>query len=168
LADVITFNDANPTLEEPTGYADQSTLIVSAATTGYNPSYYQSLAFGKELGATRGIDAALETYSLDALVLPAPGYATGPAAIAGYPIVTVPLGFYPDNVTIGSRGPSTVYPAPGVPIGLSFIGTAWSEYELIGFGYAYEQRTQTRLQRLAYAAAIPTTQLADVIGSRSS
>lgn len=81
--------------------------------------------------------------------------------------LTVPLGFYPDNVTIGSAGPNTVYPAPGVPIGLSFLGTAWSEYELIGFGYAYEQYTQTRLQRLAYTAAIPTTQLADVIGSSS-
>lgn len=81
--------------------------------------------------------------------------------------LTVPLGFYPDNVTIGTAGPNTVYPAPGVPIGLSFLGTAWSEYELIGFGYAYERRTQTRLQRLAYAAAIPTTQLGDVMGSGS-
>lgn len=80
----------------------------------------------------------------------------------------VPLGFYPDNVTIGSAGPNTVYPAPGIPIGLSFFSTAWSEYELVGFGYAYEQRTQTRLQRLAYAAAIPTTQLADVMSSGSS
>ncbi|KAF8549237.1 amidase signature enzyme [Imleria badia] len=168
LADVITFDNANPTLEEPTGYTDQSILISSEATTGFNASYYQSLAFDKELGATRGIDAALATYSLDALVLPAPGYTTVPAAIAGYPIVTVPLGFYPDNVTIGSAGPNTVYPAPGVPIGLSFLGTAWSEYELIGFGYAYEQCTQTRLQRRAYTAAIPTTQLADVMGSGSS
>lgn len=54
-------------------------LISSEATTGFNASYYQSLAFDKELGATRGIDAALATYSLDALVLPAPGYTTVPA-----------------------------------------------------------------------------------------
>ncbi|KAG8215943.1 amidase signature enzyme [Butyriboletus roseoflavus] len=168
LADVITFDNINPTLEEPAGYTGQSTLIASEATTGFNASYYQSLAFDKELGATNGIDAALKMYSLDALVLPAPGFTTVPAAIAGYPIVTVPLGFYPDNVTIGSAGPNTVYPAPGMPIGLSFFSTAWSEYELIGFGYAYEQCTQTRLQRLAYPAAIPTTQLADVIGSGSS
>ena len=83
------------------------------------------------------------------------------------PCPAVPLGFYPDNVTIGSAGPNTVYPAPGIPIGLSFLGTAWSEFELIGFAYAYEQRTQTRLQRRAYAAAIPTTQLADVMSSWS-
>ncbi|KAH0831044.1 amidase signature domain-containing protein [Lanmaoa asiatica] len=175
LADVITFDNANPTLEEPTGYTDQSTLIASEATTGFNASYYQSLAFGKELGATRGIDASLEAYSLDALVLPAPGFTTVPAGkshrralFVVIMLITLPLGFYPDNVTIGSAGPNTVYPAPGVPIGLSFLGTAWSEYELIGFGYAYEQRTQTRLQRRAYAAAIPTAQLADVISSGSS
>ncbi|KAG9313685.1 amidase signature enzyme [Chiua virens] len=165
LADVITFDNANPALEEPPGYTGQSILVESEATTGFNASYYQSLAFDKELGATRGIDAALQAYSLDALVLPAPGYTTVPAAIAGYPIITVPLGFYPDNVTIVSAGPNTVYPAPGIPIGLSFLGTAWSEYKLIGFGYAYEQRTQTRLQHLAYPAAIPTTQLVDVMGS---
>jgi amidase len=164
LEDLIMFDNNNPTLEEPTGYTDQSILIESQATTGFNASYYQSLAFDKELGATYGIDAALKTYALDALVLPAPGYTTVPAAIAGYPIVTVPLGFYPENVTIGSAGPETVYPAPGVPIGLSFLGTAWSEYSLVSFAYAYEQKTQTRLQRKAYAAAIPTTQLVDVIG----
>ncbi|KAG1743677.1 amidase signature enzyme [Suillus paluster] len=164
LEELIVFDSNNPTLEEPTGYADQSILIESQATTGFNASYYQSLAFDMELGATRGIDAALKMYALDALVLPAPGFTTVPAAIAGYPIVTVPLGFYPENVTIASAGPNTVYPAPGVPIGLSFLGTAWSEYSLVGFAYAYEQKTQTRLQRKAYAAAIPTTQLADVIG----
>ncbi|KAH7881680.1 amidase signature enzyme [Phlebopus sp. FC_14] len=164
LADLIIFDDNNPSLEEPTNYTDQSILIESEATTGFNSSYYDSLAFDKELGATRGIDAALEMWTLDALVLPAPGYTTVPAAIAGYPIVTVPLGFYPDNVTIQSAGPNTVYPAPGVPIGLSFLGTAWSEYALIGFAYAYEQKTQTRLMRKAYEAAIPTTQLCDVMG----
>ncbi|KAH7910545.1 amidase signature domain-containing protein [Hygrophoropsis aurantiaca] len=164
LEELIMFDNANPSLEEPTNYTDQSELIASQATTGFNATYYASLAFDKELGATRGIDAALEMYSLDALVLPAPGYTTVPAAIAGYPIVTVPLGFYPENVTIGSAGPVTFYPAPGMPIGLSFLGTAWSEYELVGYAYAYEQKTMTRLQRKAYVAAIPTTQLVDVIG----
>ena len=86
------------------------------------------------------------------------------AAIAGYPIVTVPLGFYPDNVTIGSAGPLTLYPAPGVPFGLSFLGTAFSEFKLIGYAFAYEQKTKTRLARRAFPAAIPQTQLKDVIG----
>ncbi|KAH7929278.1 amidase signature enzyme [Leucogyrophana mollusca] len=165
LEELIMFDNQYPSLEEPTNYTDQSELIASQATTGFNASYYASLAFDKELGATRGIDAALEMYTLDALVLPAPGYTTVPAAIAGYPIVTVPLGFYPENVTIGSAGPVTYYPAPGMPIGLSFLGTAWSEYDLVGFAYAYEQKTMTRLDRKAYAAAIPATQLADVMGA---
>lgn len=78
--------------------------------------------------------------------------------------MTLPLGFYPSNVTIGSAGPETVYPAPGVPLGLSFLGTAFDEFNLIGLAYAYEQATQTRLQRKAFAAAVPTTQLVDIVG----
>ncbi|TFK55209.1 amidase signature enzyme [Heliocybe sulcata] len=163
LAELIAFDDANPTLEEPTGYTSQSTLIAAEATSGYNATFYQALAADYQLGRTNGIDAALQQYNLDALVLPANGRTTTPAAIAGYPIVTVPLGFYPDNTTTESAGPNTVYPAPGVPFGLSFLGTAYSEYNLIGFAYAYEQKTMTRLARRAYPAAIPATQLADII-----
>ncbi|KAI0795623.1 amidase signature enzyme [Abortiporus biennis] len=164
LADLIKFNDDNPALEEPPRFEDQSELIESEATSGFNSTYFQALAFDKDLGATRGIDAALKANKLDALILPAPGFTTVPAAIAGYPIVTVPLGFYPENVTIALAGPETVYPAPGVPFGLSFLGTAFSEFELIGFAFAYEQKTKTRLARKAFAEAIPKTQLKDVIG----
>lgn len=80
--------------------------------------------------------------------------------------MTVPLGFHPDNTTVvpGSAGPLTVFPAPGVPFGLSFLGTAFSESKLIGFAYAFEQATQVRLQRKAFPAAIPKTQLVDIIG----
>jgi amidase len=77
--------------------------------------------------------------------------------------VTVPLGFFPDHVTIQPAGPETFYPGPGMPFGLSFLGTAFSDFGLIGFGYAYEQATKTRLARKAYAAAIPKTQLKDVL-----
>lgn len=76
---------------------------------------------------------------------------------------TVPLGFFPENVTIRSAGPDTVYPAPGIPFGLSFLGTAFSDFDLIGFGYAYEQATKTRLASKAYAAAVPKTQLKDIV-----
>jgi amidase len=78
--------------------------------------------------------------------------------------VTVPLGFFPNGTAVEPAGPHTVWPAPGAPFGLSFFGTAFSEYSLVGFAYAYEQATQTRLQRRAYPAAIPLTQLSDVIG----
>ncbi|KAJ7594152.1 amidase signature enzyme [Mycena floridula] len=163
LADLIKFNDDNKALEEPEGFTSQDILIECEATTGFNSTFFEALAFDRELGATRGIDAALKTHKLDALVLPAPGFTTTPAAIAGYPIVTVPLGFFPDNITIGKAGPITVYPAPGVPFGLSFLGTAFSETDLIGFAFAYEQKTLTRLKRKAFAAAIPSTQLKDVM-----
>ena len=55
-------------------------------------------------------------------------------------------------------------PAPGVPLGLSFLGTAFSEFELVGLAFAYEQVTLTRLKRKAFVAAIPKTQLFDVFG----
>ncbi|KAG6839809.1 hypothetical protein C0991_011466 [Blastosporella zonata] len=163
LADLIAFNMNNSALERPQGFTDQSTLIESEATNGFDPAYFTSLATDRELGGSRGIDAALQAHKLDALVLPADGFTTRPAAIVGYPIVTVPLGFFSDNVTTMRAGPQTLYPAPGVPFGLSFLGTAFSEFNLVGFAYAYEQQTQTRLARRAFAAAIPKTQLSDII-----
>ncbi|EIN14649.1 amidase signature enzyme [Punctularia strigosozonata HHB-11173 SS5] len=165
LADLIAFNDANPELEEPEGFTSQSTLIEAEATTGMNTAYFAALAADKDLGATRGIDAALKQFNLDALVLPA-SVSTTPAAIAGYPIVTVPLGFYPEGTPVvnGSAGPLTVYPTPSAPFGLSFFSTAFSEFKLIGLAYAYEQATLTRLNGpKPFAAAIPLTQLGDVV-----
>ena len=102
------------------------------------------------------------------------------AAIAGYPIITglklfrfsmkltnclseVPLGFQPDSVVATPANPIRSN-APGVPFGLSFTGTAFSEYKLISYAFAYEQATLNRLKRLAFEAAIPRTQLKDVIG----
>jgi len=164
LAELIAFNDANPALEEPPGFGDNSILIASQNTTGRNATFFQSLADDLMLGGSMGIDAAIKAHNLDALILPAPGFTTAPAAVVGYPIVTVPLGFFPDNVTIGSAGPETFYPAPGIPFGLSFFASKFSEFELVGFAYAYEQATHTRLARKAYPAAIPKTQLADIVG----
>ncbi|KAF8994508.1 hypothetical protein BDQ17DRAFT_1431033 [Cyathus striatus] len=100
-------------------------LISAEATTGRDSAYFQALAFKQELGSTKGIDSALKKFDLDALVLPAIGYATHPAVIVGYLIITVPLGFYPKNTTIGTSEPVTVYPTPGVPFGLPFLGTVY-------------------------------------------
>jgi amidase len=52
-----------------------------------------------------------------------------------------------------------------MPFGLSFLGTAFSDFDLISFGFAYEQETQTRLAKKAFPAAIPKTQLKDVTGN---
>lgn len=50
-----------------------------------------------------------------------------------------------------------------MPFGIAFIGTAYSEYKLIGLAYAFEQATKARLQIRAYESATPVTQLKDVI-----
>lgn len=79
-------------------------------TAGYDSDFYQeALADLTRLGATEGIDATLSKDNLDALIVPSDGsHACVPAAAAGYPIVTVPLG------TLSKSGQ---------PFGLSFIGT---------------------------------------------
>ncbi|KAH7334049.1 amidase signature enzyme [Rhizoctonia solani] len=163
LGKIIEFNDAYKDLEQPKGYEGQTIFIESEATSGYNPEYYDALRENYELGRQRGIDGALKAHKLDALLLPTNGHASSPAALAGYPIITVPLGFHPNDTVVGWVGPNTVFPAPGLPFGLSFLGTAYSEPSLIGFAYAYEQRTHTRLKRLAYEEAMPKTQLQDVV-----
>ncbi|KAJ1303810.1 hypothetical protein OPQ81_008232 [Rhizoctonia solani] len=164
LKKIIEFNILYKDLEQPSGYEGQNTFIEAEATSGYDSTYYDALRNNYELGRERGIDGALRAYNLDALILPTNGYTSTPAAIAGYPIVTVPLGFHPDDIIVKNDRSNTVFPAPGMPFGLSFLGTAYSEASLIGFAYAYEQRTHTRLKRLAYKEAIPKTQLQDVVG----
>ncbi|KDN42660.1 hypothetical protein RSAG8_06617, partial [Rhizoctonia solani AG-8 WAC10335] len=167
LADILAFNDKYKHLEEPDGYADQSALVFAESTEGYNSTYHEVLRQNHILSRDRGIDAALNAYGLDALLLPSNLNTTLPAALAGYPMVTVPLGFHPDDTKPfpETRLPHQVlYPAPGMPFGLSFVGTAYTERSLIGFAYAYEQDSRTRLQRRAYEEAVPTVQLRDVVG----
>ena len=89
------------------------------------------------------------------------GYATRAPALAGYPIITVPLGFLEDGEESAPANPVRAY-GPGMPFGLSFIGTAWSELDLIRFAYSLEQATQTRLKRKALTEAIPKKQIFDV------
>ncbi|KAH9486285.1 Putative amidase [Psilocybe cubensis] len=171
LADLIAFNNAHPELEKPLGYGSQSDLIRAQATTGRNAAYYEALALNRELGATRGIDGALKAYNLDALVLPAPGFVfpapgfvTGPPAIAGYPILTLPLGFYPAHTRPRATGPRTVYPAPGMPFGISFWGTKGSEDVLLGIGYAFERAT--RVREGGRGSITPVVQLRHVVGRK--
>ncbi|KAJ8082280.1 hypothetical protein AAF712_001743 [Marasmius tenuissimus] len=158
LADLIKFNEDHKDVELPQDYDDQSRLIASEATTGCDEEYLKATTTSLEQGTTNGIDAVMTKHKLDALVLPGSDGST-PAALAGYPIVTVPLDFYPDDTPITKSGPNTVYPAPGLPFGINFVGAAFSEYQLIGFAYAFEQQTQARMRRRPYPAAIPKTQL---------
>jgi amidase len=105
--------------------------------------YVEALARCRRLARTEGIDAVMDEHRLDAIVAPTIGPAcmtdlvngdhwlggsTSPAAIAGYPSITVPAGF-----------------VAGLPVGISFIGRAWSEPALVKIAYAFEQATKRRL-----------------------
>ncbi|KAG2754320.1 amidase signature enzyme [Suillus brevipes Sb2] len=164
LAALIEFNERRAELGlPPPFYKDQSQLIQSEAAQ-VDDAYLSALAEDFDLGRTRGIDATLAQFNLDAIILPTDALAWKPTAIAGYPLISVPLGFQPDDVELLPAAPSSVYEqAPGLPFGIAFMGTAYSEFKLIGYAYAFEQATHVRLQRRAYDAAIPRTQLTDVM-----
>ena len=141
LADVIAFNDANRDREMP--FFGQE-LMLQAQKKGplTEKAYKEALAKDLRLSRKAGIDAVMDRLHLDAVVAPSgnppwttdlingdhfTGSSTTPAAVAGYPSITVPAGF-----------------AFGQPVGLSFIGRAWSEALLVKFAYAYEQATRHR------------------------
>ncbi|KAF8260371.1 amidase signature enzyme [Lactarius quietus] len=162
LEDLIAFNIAHASQElVPPFWMDQSQLIISENTTR-DAAYFAALAADHNLGRNRGIDATLAKFKLDAIVLPTDGFTSTVAAVAGYPVVTVPLGFQPETVQATPAQP-TIDMAPGLPFGISFLGAAFSEFNLVGYAFAYEQATHTRLKRLAFPEAIPKTQLVDVI-----
>ncbi|KIJ63570.1 hypothetical protein HYDPIDRAFT_29364 [Hydnomerulius pinastri MD-312] len=164
LADVIKFNFEHADVElPPPYYEDQSQLIASEASK-IDDAYRAALVEDRELGRVRGIDATLEALQLDALILPTHSYATKATGVAGYPIISVPLGFYPSDTKPFPSDPSPLYDrAPNTPFGIAFIGIAYSEFKLISLAYAFEQARTARLQRRAYPLAIPSTQLKDVM-----
>ncbi|KAG2076379.1 amidase signature enzyme [Suillus decipiens] len=164
LADLIEFNKTHAAQKLPAPfYTDQSQFIKSEAAQ-VDDAYFAALAKDFDLGRTRGIDGTLAQFNLDAIILPTDARASVPAAIAGYPLISVPLGFQPDDVEVLPATPSPLHSqAPGLPFGIAFMGTAYSEFKLIGYAYAFEQATHVRLQRRAYKDAIPRTQLSDVI-----
>jgi amidase len=144
LADVIAFNDSHKDVEMP--YFDQE-IMRQAEKKGplTDPKYRAELARNHQQARALGIDAVMTKYRLDALVAPTggpawltdlvngdSGTATAPSpssvtAVAGYPHITVPAGYY-----------------RGLPVGISFFGKAWSEATLIRLAYSYEQATRHR------------------------
>ena len=137
LADLIAFNIAHASRE--LGLFGQELFVKAAATHGLaDPAYQAALATGHRLSREQGIDKMLADNHVVALVAPSGGPAwtvdlltfdhdVGGAsslpAVAGYPHLTVPAA-----------------QIDGMPVGLSFIGPAWSELTLLRLGYAYEQR----------------------------
>ncbi|HVS13548.1 MAG TPA: amidase [Thermoanaerobaculia bacterium] len=141
LAEVIAFNEAHADREMP--YFGQD-LLVAAQEKGplSEPEYLEARARALRLARDEGIDKTVREHRLDAMVAPTGGPAwltdlvngdhfsggsSSPAAIAGYPNVTVPMG--------------DVF---GLPVGISFFGSAWSEAVLLRLAYAFEQATRHR------------------------
>ncbi|PHH91318.1 hypothetical protein CDD83_966 [Cordyceps sp. RAO-2017] len=114
----------------------------SNTTTRFKAAYRENLFLGGEGGVT----GALARHRLDAIVLPS-AIAFLVPALVGTPIVTVPLGAASDLTPVEKETASgAVERGPGIPFGISFLGSKWSEETLIGMAYAFEQRTLARHQ----------------------
>ena len=141
LSDLIAFNKEHADEEMP--YFQQEIMLKAEAKGDLSsPEYQEALAKVQRLTREEGIDKALKDQTLDAILAPTGGPAwpidlvtgdhflggsSSPAAISGYPNVTVPMGF-----------------VQGLPVGISFFAGAYSEPTLIKLAYAYEQATQHR------------------------
>ena len=141
LQDIIDFNDADRAREMP--YFNQETFLLAVKKGGLDSQeYIDALATNLRLSRAEGIDQIMKQHKLDALVAPSGGPAwltdfikgdnsgggfSSAAAVAGYPHITVPAG--------------AVY---GLPVGISFVGAAWSEPTLIKLAYSYEQASRQR------------------------
>jgi amidase len=141
LADLIAFNEANA--ERELRWFGQEIFLLSEATGGTaDPAYAEALATSKRL-AQQGIDQTMDRHNLDAIfsITASPPWTTDlvngdhfllgsstPAAVAGYPNITVPGGF-----SFGE-----------LPVGVNFIGRAWSEPTLIKLAHGFEQGTRHR------------------------
>jgi amidase len=141
LADVIAFNERAH--ERELRFFSQDLFVKAQAKGGLDDAAYKdALALCRRLARDEGIDKTLADHKLDALIAPTGGPAwltdlvdgdnsvasfSTPAAVAGYPHVTVPAGL-----------------VAGLPIGLSFVGGAFTEARLIGYAYAFEQATRHR------------------------
>ena len=144
LVSLSEFTRTTPEEEFPSRDIETWDEALALNLTQESPEYLAAVAQNMYLGSDATILGALEQYDLDALIIPT-SQSAGVAAIAGYPVVTVPLGFYPptQNVTLNARG-NLVAIGPNVPFGLSFLGRKFSEEKLIKYACAFEAATQVR------------------------
>jgi amidase len=151
LDDVIEFNKRNTRENMP--YFGQELLVRAQAKGDLTEAeYLEALEKCRRLAGKEGMDAIMDELSLDALIAPTTtpawpvdlvngdqfrGSSAKSAALVGYPLVSVPAGF-----------------AQGLPVGITFMGRAWSEPTLIKLAYAYEQASKAR-RPPQYNAATP-------------
>jgi amidase len=145
MEDVIKFNEENKDSVMP--FFGQEYMIAAQEKPSLrDKAYRDALAKNRRYSRKDGIDMVMRKYKLDALIVPSGKPAgvidlvngdpsdsdiesTSPAAVAGYPHITVPAGYL-----------------FGLPVGISFFARAWQEPSLIKFAYAFEQATQFRRQ----------------------
>ncbi len=144
LADLLAFNRAHPEILALFGQEWFEASVATVAAGGLKaPGYRKALSSGRRAARSLGIDALMRKHGLLAIVAPTTGpaglidpvkgdqdstpSATTPAAVAGYPHVTVPMG-----------------QVQGLPVGLSFFGSAWSDARLLALAADYEQRSRLR------------------------
>ena len=141
LAGIIAFNNAHA--EEELKYFGQDRLLQAQDTTSLDdPKYLAALDENHRLSRQEGIDAVMDEYKLDALVMPTGspawcidlvdgdhflGASSQPAALAGYPAISVPAGYTFE-----------------LPVGITFMGRSFSEPTLIKLAYAFEQAARAR------------------------
>ncbi len=152
LADLIDFSRSDPRESMHTmDYWEDAQATEGGRTSA---AYEEALTAGRRLTGERGIDRLLAEYDVEVLVAPTgstaseiepdgtprvgpippgprregPASLTVTAAVAGYPLITVPMGL-----------------ADGLPVGITFASTAWSEALLLGLAYDYEQAAQARV-----------------------
>jgi amidase len=141
MEEIIEFNKNNAEREMP--WFDQE-IFEEAQAKGdlTTKEYLKALEECKRFAGKEGIDAVMADHKLDAIIAQTNGPAwtidwvngdhfsggsSSPAAISGYPNITVPMGF-----------------VEGLPVGISFFGKAWSEPVLLKIAYAFEQATKHR------------------------
>lgn len=141
LSDIVAFNRDHANQEMPWFGQDILEMALNKGSLD-DPEYREMVAKVQRWGRDEGIDAVVGEHRLDAIVAPANapawridlvngdhhiGGSSTPSAIAGYPIVTVPAGY-----------------VAGLPVGINFMGGAYSEETLIRLAYSFEQTTQAR------------------------
>ncbi|KAI0151669.1 amidase [Xylariaceae sp. FL1272] len=164
LSELQNFTQASPLEDWP----ERDTLIwqgsIDLGLDNTSPEFWSNYTSNLYYGGLLGVTGALTNNSLDALIMPS-AFSTTMAAVIGSPIITVPLGKYPDNQTVIPNSFGNLnQTAPNVPFGISFLGERFSEEKLVGFAYDFEQRTMVRKTIKPYIE--PKTDLADVIKKR--
>ncbi|MCL1634346.1 amidase [Luteimonas sp. SX5] len=160
LTELIEFNKKNAAAEMPY-FAQEIFEKAQAKGPLSDAAYIEARTKARKLAGPEGIGAALKANKLDALIAPSmsPAWLTDPisgdhftgagygaAAVAGTPSITVPMG-----------------DSHGLPLGITFMGPAWSEPRLIELAYSFEQATKARKAPKFLPTVTPQNEMAKAV-----